>query len=171
MRIADIEITGIEPMGAVRMTRRGKFTDKYAQKYLQYKELIYYSVLKQLAPGFEPIDAAIAMNINFYMPIPKSFPKYAKETAPGKWCTTKPDVDNLVKGLLDALNGLLWVDDNRIVAVNVNKVYSNEPGIDFTFDEVGGLSHGQKRGQETKAKQSTKRKTESRAGRTIRARL
>lgn len=157
-------------MGAVRMTGRGKFVKDNAQRYLSYKEIIYHEVLKQMGNVYDPIDAAAMMNITFWMPIPKSWSKTAKQDAIGQYCTTKPDIDNMVKGLLDALNGLLWVDDNRIVGVSVTKIYSNNPGIDFSVMPVGGLSHGQAEAKE-ETKQRAKRKAESRAGRDIRARL
>jgi Holliday junction resolvase RusA-like endonuclease len=170
MRVGEFEIKNIEPMGAVRMTSRGKFVKEDAQRYLDYKKLVYYSVLEQLAGVYDPIDGAVLIHVNFYMPIPASWPKYKKEAAPGEFCTTKPDVDNLVKGLLDALNGLLWVDDNRIVAMAAYKVYADEPGIEFTISRVGGLSHGQAKAKE-ETKQRGKRKAESRARRDIRARI
>jgi Holliday junction resolvase RusA-like endonuclease len=168
MRVGEFKINGIEPMGAVRMTTRGKFVKANAQRYLTYKELIYRSILKQLNGVYEPIDAAISIHINFYMPIPGYWPKYKKEAAPGEFCTTKPDIDNLVKGLFDSLNGLLWVDDNRIVSVEAVKKYANNPGIEFTFSTIGELSHGQaNRPQKEETKQRAKRKAESRAGRLI----
>ena len=164
------EIRNIEPMGAVRMTTKGKFIKANAQRYLTYKELIYRDVLRQLNGEYNPVDGAIAVNIVFKMPIPNYWPKYKKETAPGDYCTTKPDIDNLVKGLFDALNGLLWVDDNRIVMINAKKIYADNPGIDFEVIQIGGLSHGQA-AQKEETKQRAKRKAESRASRDIRKRL
>lgn len=45
-----------------------------------------------------------------------------KERAP-KWCTTTPDVDNLAKAALDALNRLAWKDDAQVAACDVVKRY------------------------------------------------
>jgi Holliday junction resolvase RusA-like endonuclease len=164
------EIKNIEPMGAVRMTTRGKYVKDNAKRYLNYKSIIYSEVLSQLNGVYAPMDEAIGISIVFHMPIPASWSKKKKVEAVGKFCTTKPDVDNLLKGLLDALNGLLWVDDNRIVAVDVRKEYAEIPGIDFSFFGLGALSHGQAKAKE-ETKQRAKRKAESRAGRDIRARL
>ncbi len=37
------------------------------------------------------------------------------------------DVDNIAKGILDAGNGILWVDDSQIMALSITK--SSSPGI------------------------------------------
>lgn len=36
---------------------------------------------------------------------------------------SRPDVDNFLKGLLDAANGILWGDDSQIVHVDAKKIY------------------------------------------------
>jgi len=53
--------------------------------------------------------------------------------------TTKPDCDNLAKGLLDSLNGLLYVDDNQIVSLTVTKWHAaahEQPHVLVTINEV-----------------------------------
>ena len=37
--------------------------------------------------------------------------------------TVKPDADNIIKVVLDALNGLAWEDDRQVTAVSCSKVY------------------------------------------------
>lgn len=39
----------------------------------------------------------------------------------------KPDVDNALKLVMDALNGCAWVDDVRIIDAHVYRVWSAEP--------------------------------------------
>jgi Holliday junction resolvase RusA-like endonuclease len=43
--------------------------------------------------------------------------------------TKKPDLDNLAKSVLDALNGIAWADDSNIHTLHLKKVYSNMPAI------------------------------------------
>ena len=43
--------------------------------------------------------------------------------------TVKPDIDNLTKAVLDALNGLAWYDDAQIVELNASKTYVEDPHI------------------------------------------
>lgn len=39
-----------------------------------------------------------------------------RDPRPVRWKTTKPDSDNIEKGVLDALNGIAWSDDALICA-------------------------------------------------------
>ena len=61
------------------------------------------------------------LKIEFYMPRPKK----TKFDYP----ITRPDIDNLQKGVLDALNQLAWKDDNQIVKITVTKLYAKVPGV------------------------------------------
>lgn len=63
------------------------------------------------------------------MPIPKRFTKIQRaqvqsgDLRPAK----KPDCSNIVKGIEDALNGMIWKDDAQIVTLIVRKWYSESP--------------------------------------------
>lgn len=41
----------------------------------------------------------------------------------------RPDLDNLVKFVLDALNGIFWKDDTYICRIETAKNYSEKPGV------------------------------------------
>ena len=77
-----------------------------------------------------PFDGPVRVCLRFYMPRPKShFGKNGlKESAPG-FVTTKPDLDNLEKSVLDALTNVgMWRDDSQVVAVSKEKRYTeNQP--------------------------------------------
>ena len=87
-----------------------------------------------------PLDEPISVAMVFVMPKPKSKPKKAI------WPTGKPDVDNVSKLVMDALNGLLWRDDSRVVGMALTKVYGEKPGIhlevmkpEVTAEELAAL--------------------------------
>lgn len=44
-------------------------------------------------------------------------------------CTVKPDIDNIVKLVLDALNGVAFVDDKQVVSVTASKRYGEQDEI------------------------------------------
>ena len=43
--------------------------------------------------------------------------------------TVKPDCDNIIKIVCDALNGLAYRDDSQVVAVTCQKKYGVEPAV------------------------------------------
>jgi len=48
----------------------------------------------------------------------------------------KPDLDNLVKMVADACNGLLWLDDSQIIDLRCYKFYSATPQIILAAEVV-----------------------------------
>lgn len=127
----------IEPMGAVRMTGRGKWVKPNAQRYLTYKKAIQSAISEQVIVNHrEPTKNPVAVYITFFMPIPNSWSKRKKKLAPSVRHTKKPDIDNMVKGLFDSLNGIIWKDDNQVVICQAEKVYHHSPGIEFDVEEL-----------------------------------
>ena len=47
----------------------------------------------------------------------------------------KPDMDNIVKVVADALNGVAYHDDTQIACVAAKKIYSAIEGLDITVGE------------------------------------
>lgn len=136
----------VEPMGTVRMTagmvKRIKYrlygpNDKKALtviRYLDYKKLI--STLARLEYKGEPMQGPIKVDITFHMPIPPSWSKKKQRDAPGQWHTSKPDRDNLEKGVCDALNKIVWNDDGQVCAGRIEKYYSDRPRIEIEVEEI-----------------------------------
>jgi crossover junction endodeoxyribonuclease RusA len=87
-----------------------------------------------------PSRNAIRLLCEFQLPYPQSS---IRKWQWGWWPNIKqPDVDKLLRALLDALTGIVWVDDSQVCFVNVNKVYAwnGKPGahivVDFMTDEA-----------------------------------
>lgn len=64
-------------------------------------------------------------------PIPQSWSKRKKKEAIAGLImpTTKPDGDNILKVVLDALNGLAYDDDRQVVKMCIIKAYGVNPGL------------------------------------------
>ncbi|MUT66031.1 RusA family crossover junction endodeoxyribonuclease [Paenibacillus sp. NEAU-GSW1] len=125
----------IAPMGCVRMTRRGKWTNAYAQRYLAYKNTIAWAAREKVK---KPIESPVTVKLTFYFPIPPSWPKWKKQEArEGRIRpTVKPDIDNIVKGCFDGMNAIVWKDDNQVVEESSSKWYSDHPRIEIEVLEV-----------------------------------
>ena len=66
----------------------------------------------------EPFSGPIAVCIMTYRQLPKSTPKSVTSEPD----THKPDVDNVAKIVLDALNGVAWLDDAQVTSLTVVKL-------------------------------------------------
>lgn len=87
----------------------------------------------------EPVADPVGLDVEFHMPIPKSTSKKkADAMRNGKlYHMKKPDLDNLVKLVKDAMNGVFWLDDKQVVVMTVTKKYSDTPRTDvvMTWEE------------------------------------
>ncbi|BED91703.1 MAG: RusA family crossover junction endodeoxyribonuclease [Candidatus Azobacteroides pseudotrichonymphae] len=88
----------------------------------EYKETIRYKF---------PKDIPIAVAIIAYYKIPKGISKIKrKEMIEGKISPTKrPDSDNVIKTILDALNGIAFHDDSQVFRIEFEKRYGEIPMV------------------------------------------
>lgn len=73
-------------------------------------------------------DVPAAVYVTVVFPIPKSYSKKrAKACMDGiEWPTKKPDADNVLKLVMDALNGVAYADDRQVVKTGVCKKYPQD---------------------------------------------
>lgn len=62
-------------------------------------------------------EMPVSIRIDVFGKTPKSYPK----SAPPQPNTFKPDVDNIAKLVMDALNGVAYKDDSQVVELTVKK--------------------------------------------------
>jgi Holliday junction resolvase RusA-like endonuclease len=124
------------PKGRPKFSKIGGFVRTYTPKKTQDFEIEVREAAKQ-AMTREPLETPLAVYLYFRLPIPKSYPKkrIAACLAGSERPTKKPDLDNLAKSVLDALNGVIYQDDSQIVSLHMTKVYSQHPGIDLLIRE------------------------------------
>lgn len=68
----------------------------------------------------------IALTLEFGLSIPKSISNKKKIERLGQSHTMKPDIDNLIKNVLDRGNNLLWMDDKVVYKIVAEKVWSEK---------------------------------------------
>lgn len=131
----------IEPVaqGRPRFSRFGKGARAFdPPKSAQFKQAIKLMAHKQLPLRYEPISEPIRVVMTFYRPLPKNLTKLNREAFEQGvlYPRTRPDIDNYVKGLLDALSGIVYTDDNIIVQIIADKKYVLEPRIEFELEVI-----------------------------------
>lgn len=87
-----------------------------------------------------PLAGPLFVEMYFFLPRPKGLMRRKDPEGPVP-CPAKPDIDNRVKSVMDALNGLLWRDDSQIWHIDASKWYAGKeqlPGIELTVYDMGG---------------------------------
>ena len=95
----------------------------------------------------EPLTCPLNVTISFRMPVAKSASGRARRDMISGYLhhAKKPDIDNLVKLVLDTMTGIVYKDDCQIVRLAADKRYSEIPGIVIGIEP---LSHNPERQKE-----------------------
>lgn len=130
------------PQGRPQFARIGKYVTTYDPvRSRNYKQLVRLWVTQHLKKidGWKPYETAVCVDITFYLGIPTSWSKAKRmQAAEGVIRpTSRPDIDNLVKSVTDAVLGLLWVDDSIITDLTARKRYTAETArVEIRVTEV-----------------------------------
>ena len=102
-----------EPVGQPR--HRISTHGKHARMYLPTKHPVH-AFKRAIQAEFGkrlPFHEAVEVVVNAWFPRPKS-KTWKTRPMPSYRHIKKPDADNVLKAVLDALNGLAWVDDAQV---------------------------------------------------------
>ena len=105
-------------------------------KTKEYEELVkQYFIIKYRM--INPLEGRIKINITAYFSVPKNTSKKQEENMLNNTIspTKKPDIDNIAKIILDALNKLAFKDDNQITKLEIEKKYGTEEKISVKVEE------------------------------------
>jgi len=128
-----------EPVGKgrPRFAKRGNFVSTYTpQKTKTYEDEI--RMMARAAMGSsEPLDTPVTVAIYIRVGIPASYSKQKRKDALAGTIkpTKKPDLDNIAKAFLDAMNEIVYLDDKQVVGLHVTKVYAETPAVEVMVTE------------------------------------
>lgn len=123
--------------GRARFARMGNFVRTYTDE----KTRTYEDQIKQVAQKAmglsEPLKTALDVFLYISTPVPASYPKKRKEACLNGFMlpTKRPDIDNVAKAVLDAIAGVVYVNDTQIVNLYATKKYG-EPFIEVLVRET-----------------------------------
>ena len=94
-------------------------------------EMLIKQYFKVKYPHYETLEGRIKVKIIAYFAIPKSINKeQRKEMLENNISPTKkPDIDNIIKIILDAMNKMAFKDDSQITKLEIEKVYEEEEKV------------------------------------------
>lgn len=123
-------IIEIAPIPWKRAGMREKvFYDKQSHEKLAFG--LYLNKQHGCDPKF---DSPLLVDLTFYMPIPKTVSRRSKYL----WHDHVPDIDNLSKFCLDAINdsGIIWKDDSQVSTLIARKIYDANPRTHLIIREL-----------------------------------
>ena len=121
-----------------RFVRRGNHVSTYTpEKTKTYEDEIRY-MAKCAMGASPPLETPVTVAIYIRIEIPKSFSKQKRKDAlegilkPMR----KPDIDNIAKSHLDAIQGgVIILDDKQVVNLHVTKVYAEIGAVEVMVKE------------------------------------
>lgn len=84
--------------------------------------------------GRELLGGPVALSCIFRFTVPKRLEKQQDERR--FWKTSRPDIDNLVKQVSDALNGIVWRDDAVVCSLSADKCFDTKPSTTIVIEEM-----------------------------------
>ncbi len=127
--------------GRPRVSRRGMYVHTYTpEKTRAFEEAIRFEFMAsncEQMPVY-PREKSLKAEVTIGVSIPQSYSKKKQALcrdrvlAPSK----KPDIDNVLKSIFDALNGYCYEDDVQIVKVIAEKRYAEDPFVEVIIDEL-----------------------------------
>jgi Holliday junction resolvase RusA-like endonuclease len=120
-----------EPTGKARprVTKWGVYTPE--------KTVLYENLVKTCYDG-PMMEGPLSMEIIAYYQIAKSASKKQQQAMRELKIlpTKKPDCDNVIKIIADALNNIAYKDDSQIVIAKILKRYSDNPRVEVELEEI-----------------------------------
>lgn len=114
--------------GRARSTRSGRH---YTPAATRANEASMGWYLAQAWGGKPLLDEPLRLELTIHVEVPASWykKKRALALAGEIMPTSKPDLDNVVKSIADAGNGVVWRDDALIVQLGVDLWYAEAPSL------------------------------------------
>ena len=113
-----------QPVAWARAGLHGKrhFTPQMQRNYMRTLQLFCQVAMR--AGGHKPIEGPVHLEVVARYPWPKD-----RKRHDSAWKLGRPDFDNIVKIVSDALIGVAWVDDAQVCDASVQKYYNAVPGL------------------------------------------
>jgi len=104
------------------------------EKTRRYEDIVRQTAIREWGDR-PPIDAGCHLTAHFYRAVPASWSgKKTRAALEGALNPiTKPDLDNYVKSIKDGLNGVVYIDDALIVAINCSKRFAAAPRVELVI--------------------------------------
>jgi Holliday junction resolvase RusA-like endonuclease len=123
--------------GRPKFARRGNFVSTYTPTKTRDYETVIKEAAKKAMGSNELLETPVTVAIYITVPVPQSYSKKRTEAClkdierPIK----KPDIDNVAKCFLDAMNDVVYKDDTQVLTLHVTKVYGTVGMVEVMVKE------------------------------------
>jgi len=117
-----VTVTGLAAPKSVTFTRHGNYNNKRVRSWMDFvRDTTLVEFVRQSKQYQAPLPTVpVGIVVDVYLPWPKRTPK--KQAAANGAHVSKPDADNLLKPIMDALSEAgLWADDNQVDRIFLQK--------------------------------------------------
>ena len=124
--------------GRPRATSRGGFVRMYTDAKTLGFESAVADEARIAMRDWQAFETPMQLQLSAYYYIPKSWSKKKRQMAMDGEIhpQVKPDLDNVMKAVLDAMNGVVYVDDSQVINMVATKRYSSDPRVEVYLHEV-----------------------------------
>lgn len=113
------------PQGSKRHVGRGVMVESSAETLKPWRQDVRQAATDALPEHHAPVRGAIELEVWLFMRRPKGHPKTIR-TLPA----TQPDVDKLLRAVMDALTSAgVWLDDGQVTDLVVRERYAGGPRV------------------------------------------
>ena len=123
--------------GRPKFARRGNFVSAYTPtKTRDYESVIKDAAQKAMGSN-ELLETPVTVAIYITVPIPQSYSKKRSEAclSGSEKPIKKPDIDNIAKCFLDAMNEIVYKDDTQVLTLHITKVYGTVGMVEVMVKE------------------------------------
>lgn len=100
-----------------------------------YENLVKVTALEALN-GRGPMEGCLHLHVSIRLPLAASWSKKKRDALFLAFASRKPDLDNVVKTIMDGLNGIAWRDDVQVVMLTASKRYGVTPGAEILIETL-----------------------------------
>lgn len=83
-----------------------------------------------------PLSGPVCVSISVRIAPPKSWSARRRNSVSGQPHDRRPDLDNLIKLVLDGLNGVAYEDDRQIARISAAKIWAENPGLTIKVTRI-----------------------------------
>ncbi len=123
------------PKARPRVCGKVAYTPTKTKNYETLVKEIYFGKYGQTV---EEMEGMLKLTVNAFFQIPKSKSKKVQEQMHTNAIRPikRPDIDNIVKSVSDALNNAAYADDSQIVEVVAGKYYAHSPRVEIFLEKI-----------------------------------